>query len=238
VITRRFGLFFAVLSGCFAAGAIAEPISVPNYSFENPDVADGTASSSIPDWIFSSGPFGPISGGAHDQLNAQYAATTGNNAALPGAAAAGQDAFINIRPDPPASSFGALRTSITDTTIAANTRYLLTVAVGNRLDADPGLVTLSLIANGTVSSSQTILPANIPNGTFTDFSTTLGPLAPGDSRIGGALGIELRMDTIGGIQQIEANFDNVRLEASVIPEPSGVALLPVSAVAILLRRRR
>src|SRR6266566_554116 len=162
---RLWGILVAIC--CFAATPLlAVPIAVPNFSFESPDVADGTASTTITGWSPPA-----TGGGVHDQQNAQYAGATGNNSSLPGTASGGQDAFLSLGVDTGGSGGFTSMGAFNVTTIAADTRYFLTVALGNRLDADPGLIGLGFLVGFTQTPPLFIPSASIPNGTFTDFST-------------------------------------------------------------------
>jgi len=226
VIAFLVSIYFVSLASI--AGAI--PVFIPNASFESPDVADGSAVAGISGWTFTTGGgFSNASAGVHDQLDAQYAGATGNNALLPGSADGGQDAFLQIGLGA-SPSFGQIATSGL-TTVSANTEYLLTVALGNRLDADPGYITLALAVNGTSVSSNVVTPSSITNGTFTDFSVSFSTLLVGDPNVGGDLAILLGMNAPAGGGQLQANFDNVRLTASAIPatapvpEPSTMILM-------------
>lgn len=108
-----------------------------------------------------------IGHGVHDQLDAQYAGATGVDALLPGTADGSQNAYIAITPGASAS-FGTV--SVTNlATIESATSYALVVALGNRLDVDPGDITLSLTADGTAFVSSSVSAAAIAEGTFSDF---------------------------------------------------------------------
>jgi hypothetical protein len=209
----------------------AASIPVPNFSFENPDVVDGASTeASIPGWTKSGGGITTLVG-VRDALNAQYSGATGINAPLPGTADGAQSAIMG------AGEGGATLTT-TVATLQANTQYLLTVAVGNPLDHEPGPVRLGLTIDGSTAptASTTILPTSIPDGTFTDFSVSLGPFAPNDSRIGTALGIQIVLGAaIPPTNASIADFDNVRLTA--VPEPAGV-LLAALCFAVCARRPR
>lgn len=134
------------------------------------------------------------------------------------------------------------------TTVAANTIYTMTVDIGDRTDLGPGSPVLRL---GTVSATPTatddyglnlltgtIVANTIPlNGAgasdgwetwITTFTTGASPTGFGD-----ALRVEL--ENVGGAQAL---FDNVRLDASPIPEPSAAVLLGLGGLAFVLRRRR
>ena len=208
----------------------AASIPVPNFSFEEPDVVDGAATvfgTPISGWTILYG--GQSEAGVHDPLNAQYAGATGANGVLPGGAVGTQAAFIAI---------GANTTRMTTTnvtSVSANTVYLLTVAIGNPLDHNPGNVFLRLTINGSDAATTTIPQASIPDGTFTDFSVALGPFASTDSNIGRTLGIEFGTSYEAGSPFVVADFDNVRLTTTV-PEPQCAGLLVVGA-ALVLRQR-
>src|SRR4051812_46203149 len=82
-----------VTSFFFSVCVHGASITVPNFSFEDPDVADGgsTLFESIPGWNRSAGLFV----GVRDPLNTQYPGTTGTNAMLPGSALGAQSAVLS-----------------------------------------------------------------------------------------------------------------------------------------------
>ena len=49
-LIRAFGFMVCC---CFASVLHGASIPVPNFSFENPDVADGTSAASIPGWTIT-----------------------------------------------------------------------------------------------------------------------------------------------------------------------------------------
>jgi hypothetical protein len=210
----------------------AASIPVPNFSFENPDIADGGTTGSfdsIPGWSKSSG---TTFVGVRDPLNVQYSSATGINAPLPGSGDGAQSAVMS-------AGEGGATLSTNVGTLAANTRYFLTVAVGNPLDHDPGPVRLGLTIDGSTAptASTTILPGSIPDGTFTDFSVALGPFPSSDSRIGTALGIQIVLGaaTLPNTGSM-ADFDNVRLVS--VPEPAAVLLVALCFANCARRPRR
>jgi hypothetical protein len=142
----------------------------------------------------------------------------GNGFSSDGTALGTQDAWIN--------GPGTI-TSTDSFTIAANTDYFLTVALGLRNDIasgqpDPGTMTLSLI-----DITQNLTLASLPftpvvAGTFTDFQVPLtAAQVTGFNAVGDSMTIQL-MESGTGSNGIQGNFDNVRLDA---PEPSTYAML-------------
>ena len=215
--------FAAVFSLAIAAHAASIP--VPNFSFNDPEVADGTSnnlSRQIPGW--SPGGFGA---GVRDPVNAQYSGASGDNALLPGTADGGQTAFL-----PSAEGNPVAISTTTGITLQPNTVYLLTVAVGNPLDANPGDVSLKLTADSIGLATTTIGHTSIPEGTFTDFSLSMGPFPATHFLIGDPLGIE-----IGISGRSITDIDNVRLTATV-PEPACAVMLLAALAAGLRRARR
>jgi hapalindole H/12-epi-hapalindole U/12-epi-fischerindole U synthase len=145
-------------------------------------------------------------------------------------------------------------------TLQANTRYTLTVDIGNiasgtslagssggagvffDLDGFPGY-RLDLLAGGVViGSDNNSLGASIPEGQFRTASFNVD-IGAAHAQLGQTLGIRLvNLDQAGTteIPNIEVDFDNVRLDATAVPEPATAALF-VSGIALgvaFSRRRR
>lgn len=139
---------------------------------------------------------------------------------------------------------GGLQQTLGDT-LQLNTTYTLTVEVGNitndpnpphsafNFSGFPGY-RIDLLAGSSVLASDNN-SLSISEGAFAtstvNFTTGLSHLNAGQS-----LGI--RLVNLNG-SGIEVNFDNVRLDAVAVPEPSTTALLIAGAVAAftVLRRR-
>lgn len=244
-ISSKFRVAVAMLvTACFAASAPAVLITVPNSSFENPDVADGiytdAAITPVPSWTFFGGDNGTIIAGVWDTQDADYTGTTGNNAPLPNqlAAAGGQTGFIYLEQtdDQSPQALGAqFTTDAAIATIADQTRYTLTVALGRSLTLDHGDVTVELLVNDNSIASQFIAAGALVMDTFANVSTSFDT-GESDPLTGGELKVRIR-HTWGEAGFREIDFDNVRVETEVIPEPSGCfALLGLGA--LLSKRRR
>ena len=119
------------------------------------------------------------------------------------------------------------------TTLQINTVYTLTVAVGDRKDLTaPGYgielwAGTTLIASDYHTDSGNSLPAN---GTWKDVVASYTSSAS-DPNAGQSLQIRLRG------YGVQTNYDNVRLDGTLVPEPSS-ALLGGLGLLLMLRRRR
>ena len=213
---------------CFAVSlAMGRPIAIVNFSFENPDVADGTSGSLAPGWT-NTGPGGLV----RDPSSAQYANATGNLTPLPGSADGFQHLSFHVLGAPQVNTTGISHQE-TSEIITANTIYLLTVAIGSPLDGNPGIPSIQLTGNG--NSLATVF-LSTPSGTFTNHSLTFEVL-PGNPYIGQVLGIDLQMTALPQpAVPFNIDFDNVRLEATAIPEPTIMAALMLCCGLILMRR--
>ena len=220
----------AMLSGLAAQAA---PITVPNASFESP--TSPTQSSTNPNiltgWIFN------VKGGSYYGTEA-----ISGNLSSAGASSGNNAAFIN-NDDPNVTD--TITSSASLATIAPQTKYTLTLAVGNHkgtgLYHDPGNVSFSLLANGVAFASQTVTNGTVPDGTFEDFTLTYTTPSTG-SIIGENLTIQMASLPETG-NAFQPAFDNVTLDATsvaVVPEPPTAALLISGGFALfwLMRRRR
>jgi hypothetical protein len=120
---------------------------------------------------------------------------------------------------------------ILNTTFTADTTYTLTIAIGNRTSdvGNPtGIASFGLTADGTELGIFT-QAVSAPN-TFQDFIYTFTTGA--DAPVGSNIGIRLAATNGRGL------FDNVRLDATPVPEPSTALCALIGGSLIMARRRR
>ena len=132
---------------------------------------------------------------------------------------------------------------VTPLTITAGETYTLTVDVGQvsnfsnsqgtiRLFGSTlGLGTALSNSNGTAELSG-ITPPNQSTSYLVNQTISYTALASGDPFEGQQIGIAL-VNSVG----TQTLFDNVRLEAVGVPEPSSLALLGLGGLALLRRKR-
>ena len=209
---------------------------MPNFSFESPILSNGANNNggngdttTITSWTITA-PAGNTDNGVYHPL-AGFSSTN----PLPAPADGNQIAYLV----PGAQNSSSLTTSNSLGTIAANMLYTLTVAVGNRSDNlffDTGTYKIDILANGVSVGESTLAGSAIAHGTFSDLSATFTSPASGPL-IGESLTVELK--AIAGSANDEAIFDNVRLTATAVPEPSTVALLIGGSAGLIgfIRRR-
>jgi hypothetical protein len=222
----RAGLLAAAVLACASFG-LAAAISIPNSSFEA-----GTG-------------FDP---GQPSSWN--HGQTLGNAGAggflqvLSNSAFFGKDLnnylFINADGGPVDGAGTTTRFIWTDSlgTYAANTVYTLTVALATTADFSPNRsAILSLQADGTTVQSTTKLFTDLSDTQFQDFSVIVDTdLLPGV--IGQNISVMITHSVTNEMFGKSLAVDNVRLDASPVPEPAVLGTLGVSGLLALRRRHR
>jgi hypothetical protein len=123
------------------------------------------------------------------------------------------------------------------------------VEIGNidgttlNLDGFPGYRIDFRVNNITVASDNNTLAALIPEGEFR--TSTVTYTSPVSVTAGQSLGIRLVnlnvVDTSTPnttVANLEVNFDNIRLDATVIPEPGSASLIVLSLALFCRRGKR
>lgn len=198
-LTSLFALLSILALGFIPAPASADTIAITNASFEQ--ITNPLIYTSPGIGIWNTGPIPGWTGVA-------------------GSWQPGPGAFTSV-PDGNTVAFsnGGTLSQALSASLALNTTYTLSVAVGHRLDGTdgyPAAYTIELLAGSMVLNSISGFSGDINKGTFQDvsFNYTTGAMP-----LMGNLGIEL---ISGGTQ---SDFDNVRLSATPAPEPGSLALL-------------
>ncbi len=213
--------FAALIATC----AQATPITVVNHSFEIPTLADGGASDAN---AYGWGGYFPSTGGTilWNPPESIFTGAAGN-----GTPAGADGANIATLYTGTTSGSYAVLQQKTGAPWAANTVYTLTVAIGDRKDFAAVPITIGFIdaATSTWLSSVTVQPAELTNDAFVDKSVTFSsPTAGGEGHI---LTINFIADADGVGSAIA--LDNVRLDATVVPEPGTLALLSAGLFGLL-----
>lgn len=216
----------------------AAAISITNAGFETPVIAAGTfeVSSAPSGWSA----YGTINGGNRSVGVLNPSSTT----LYASGAAEGVNVGVVFLGDAGSGVESGLVQTLS-ATLSLNTRYVLTVAVGNITnDAQPlhnsfnftGFpgYRVDFLAGGTViaSDNNSLLPSE---GQFLTSTVDLS-IGASHAQAGQALGI--RLVNLDGVNGLEVNFDDLRLDASPIPEPATASLVLGAAALVGVSCRR
>lgn len=203
--------------------ARAASVTVPNFSFESPVLSDGAGTSgptTVPSW--TGAPSTGIQMGAENPNSSRYAQTADviNDPRANGK----QYGYINTYA---AGETGSL-TSGDLTTVASNTRYTLTVSLGNGLNIHPSSYKIELLVSGVAVATQQSNGGSIPQKSFAEL-TALFDAPTSGAQLGKPIQIRLTQTNVTGISQpVQGHYDNVRLTSGPIPP---AAAFTVTAIA-------
>lgn len=246
---------FVLLGLAFATGLQAQvSITINNAGFENPTAIDGNFQVVTPAAYVGWSAYDPhsILDNTSDALGVIMPLGTDY---FPGGAPEGRNAgLVYLAGDVGGGEAGLQQTL--SATLELNTRYRLSVSVGNiasgtglppsaslgffNLEGFPGY-RLDLLAGGMViASDNNTLAGSIPEGEFRVSTLTLD-VGAAHLNVGQSLGIRLvNLNTPGTVSApgIEVDFDNVILTSTPVPEPALVGGVMGGGMAgfALLRR--
>jgi len=228
----------AALSFASPMTARADLVTILNSSFESPVTAPATFTGAQ-----ASGPMGWSvynSGATNNQrfFGVWNPATT--NSFVGGGAPDGANVGVVFLQNTTNLAEAGLRQTLADT-LQLSTKYTLTVEVGNFSPADPGPFNftgfpgyrIDLLAGSALiaSDNNTLAPAE------GFFATSIVTFTTGSSHANAGQALGIRLVSLNG-PGTEVNFDNVRLDAAAVPEPSVFILGGIGMMGLLLKRRR
>jgi len=230
---------FVAFNICCISTANSAPLTITNHSFETDVVSNGNFDAST-----TSGPAGwDVYNTAATDGFRQFGTLNPSAAQFDSVPDGSNVGLVFLR----TAGIGeaGLQQTLSDT-LLLNTSYTLTVEVGNFRDGDAGD---SFDFNGFPGYRIDLLAAGNPTPLASDsntltiaegaFETSIVTITTGSSHINEGQALVIRLANLNGAG-IEVNFDDVRLDASPVPEPSTTALL-LGAVGLIcagLRRNR
>ena len=208
---------------------------VLNHSFEADPVSDGNFTGSVTSWtpLSSGGDPGP-GYGTYNPAEADFTGAAGSGTPL---GADGTNVFTTYTGNAVGAYVGVSQV-LTGMTLTAGTTYTMTVAIGDYKGLTPTnwhlAISTSSMSVGTYLINLSGLGTSLTDDQFNDFSVSYTATGA-EGQIGEDLKITLWGQNDGTGTHVP--FDNVRLEAAVVPEPSAALLGGIGLLALIRRRR-
>ena len=227
-------IVLAVLGAVLPNIVSADPINITNASFETPALADGTDSDTVGGWASVTGwSLGSYGGPTWSWTGAWNPIADHYNQDSQGNVQGGEGKNVGdlyLRDAAEAGTYVTVYTTLTDVLKVGT--YSLTVATGIEKTSSPANWAIRF---GTISGMLAEKSGNgssLSVGYLDDKSVSL-TIANNNTHLGESLVIELYAisNTPSTIQS--AQFDNVRLTYSSVPEPGTIVLLVTGLLGLL-----
>jgi hypothetical protein len=236
----RSKLALAIAFAATAISAHGASVVINNHSFETPTLADGAnTNSGAGTGVFHSWNYVVQNGASFEDFGIENSGGGAYTGAAGGGTPSGADGInVGYLNQDNSGLFTGIFQNVGS--LQANTQYTMTIAIGQRLDRTNGSIEFGLYNAATGATDiwgvgtalVTDTEVSTVAGSFQDFAVTFTTGAT----VSNDLYVAARY-TETGANLIQASLDNVRLDATVVPEPSA-ALLGGLGVLAMLRRRR
>jgi hypothetical protein len=194
-----------------AAGAMADPVTIANFSFEDPAQDPGGWTNTLPSWDPP-----PVAANAFIEYIAGFTSDGVNHLGMEQGGEVSQNLGVSLLPNTTYDlTVGVGRRNATFTVAGNESRYGLYVG------GDAG-------GGGTLLADATYDASPLADSTFVDRTLTY---TTGGTPPAGNLWVSLRSTGVN-----RAHYDNVRLTA--VPEPSCIMLVLCGLMGLLHYRRR
>ena len=227
----------SIMSYMMIMNSNAASVAINNSSFENPTTAAGTFTGGQ-----ASGPAGwtVYNSGATNNMRffgVWNPATT--NSFVSGAPDGANVGVVFLENTTNIAEAG-LQQSLADT-LQLSTQYTLTVDVGNFSDVDGGSFDFTGFPGYRVElfAGSTLLASDINTLSPGEgiFETSVVSFSTGSSHANAGEALAIRLVNLNGAGT-EVNFDDVRLDATAVPEPSALLLGAVGMICVMFKRHR
>jgi hapalindole H/12-epi-hapalindole U/12-epi-fischerindole U/hapalindole U synthase len=241
----------ALASCLFSYHLQAAPIVINNFGFEDDFVPDGNFQVFLPSGWDLFDPNGITGGG-----NAVGAINSNNNDFFPGGVTEGNNAALVFLSNPSTPGLAMGLSQTLTATLQPNTSYTLSVDIGNiasgtglppsdqfgffNLEGFPGYQVQLFAGSTLLAEDNNLLFGSIAEGTF---ETSTINFISGATHVALNEQLQIRLINLNLVGTpaepgIEVDFDNVLLDAVVVPLPPAVVLFMAASSCLLFFRRK